>query len=162
MLCKPEPRQQSALQVQPSSTPSQFRNSKASYVALSTERYHGCVDTVNTSTPVTRTDYKETRDKSVLPMSPIVSFWLGLIRRPISHFRGLEGRTPEAWAYGISVPLELPTSTEALPRVWIISSLRELNRLACYSRRSPCHGHNDANFDANAPLPDPVQIGVCP
>ena len=25
----------------------------------------------------------------------------------------------------------------------------------------PCHGHNDADFDVNAPLPCPVQIGVC-
>ena len=25
-----------------------------------------------------------------------------------------------------------------------------------------CHGHNDADFDVNAPLPCPVQIGVCP
>ena len=26
----------------------------------------------------------------------------------------------------------------------------------------PCHGHNDADFDVNAPLPCSVQIGVCP
>ena len=25
-----------------------------------------------------------------------------------------------------------------------------------------CHGHNDADFDVNAPLPCPVQIDVCP
>ena len=37
-LYKPEPRQQSALQVQPTSTPWQFRDSKDSYVALSTEQ----------------------------------------------------------------------------------------------------------------------------
>ena len=122
---------------------------------MSTEQHNGCVDKVDTSTLVTRTEYKETRDKSVLPMSPPLSFWLELIRRPIRPFRGVEGRTPEAWTGGISVPLELATSTEAL--------LRELNRLACYSRRPPlCHDHNGVDFDVNAPLPCPVRLVCAP
>ena len=78
---------------------------KASYVALSTEQRHGCVDTVDTSTLVTQTRYKKPRDKSVLPMSSTLSFRLELIRRPIRHLRGVEGRTPEAWTYRLSVPL---------------------------------------------------------
>ena len=57
-------------------------------------------------------------------MSPTLLFWLELICRPMRHVRGVEGRTPEAWTYGVSVPLELATSTEALPRVWILWSQR--------------------------------------
>ena len=71
----PSTRQQDAPRVQPTSTPWRFEDSNASSLALSTEQHHVCVDTVDTSTLVTQTEYKNAMSPSTLYLRPCCIGW---------------------------------------------------------------------------------------
>ena len=129
---------------------------------LSTELHHGCLDTVDT-TPLPQPEYvinpQQVRHPHV--SDPVVFGGTDSpIDTSIQRCAGTNSRGPDIWY--TCPPCARPSQGSATPS-WNSSALSlSLIDLPVIHEHPLRHGHDDADFDANTPLPCSVLIGVCP